>query len=223
MKRTVFFLSFVLLPVLGFSQGEFLPKGQSGLGFSAGMAFADEARGIGGGVGYSINGVFDIGLSYVGTNGYEKGMPFVGTFSPSITVHALKQEENTPVFLSLSLNYVSSSYSYEKDGLVRTNRLTSSSGYILGGRLFFSPEHHETYNFMFFAGIFLNILKFKGEFEEEFNDRDTRFGFSLGLPLEITLQKSNKLVLIPSYTIAHENNSINIEVGLIIPSKRSEK
>ena len=223
MKRTVFFVSFVLLPVLGFSQGEFLPKGQSGLGFSAGMAFADEARGIGGGVGYSFNGVFDIGLSYVGTSGYKKDMPFIGTFSPSITVNALKQEENTLVFVSFSLNYLSSSYSYEKDGRVRTYRLTSSSGYILGGRLFFLSEHQEKYNLMFFAGIFLNILKFKGEYGGTFEDRDTRVSFSFGLPIEIALQKSNKLILIPSYSIADKNNSINIEVGLIIPSKRSEK
>ncbi len=223
MKRTVFFVSFVLLPVLGFSQGEFLPKGQSGLGFSAGMAFADEAKGIGGGVGYSINGVFDIGLSYVGTSGYKKDMPFIGTFSPSITVHALKQEENNPVFLSLSLSYLSSSYSYEKDGRVGSYRLTSSSGYIMGGRIFLLPEHQEKYKFMLFAGIFLNILKFKGEYGGAFEERDTRFSFSFGLPLEIALQKSNKLVLMPSYTIADENNSINIEVGIIIPSKRSQK
>ncbi len=223
MKRTVFFVSFVLLPVLGFSQGEFLPKGQSGLGFSAGMAFADETRGIGGGVGYSFNGVFDIGLSYVGTNGYKNGMPYIGTFSPSITVNALKQEENTLMFLSLSLSYLSSSYSYKKDGLVRTYRLTSSSGYILGGRIFFLPEHQEKYKLMFFAGIFLNILKFKGEYGGAFEERDTRVSFSFGLPFEIALQRSNKLVLMPSYTIADENDSINIEVGIIIPSKRSQK
>ena len=223
MKKTAYVVIVILLPVLGFSQGEFLPKGQSGLGFSAGMAFTDNTRGIGGGIGYSFNGVFDIGLSYVGTNGYKNDMPYIGTFSPSITVHALIQEENTLMFLSLSLSYLSSSYSYKKNGLVSTNRLASSSGYIFGARVFILPEHQEKFNFLFFAGIFIDRLKFIKESGKDLGYRDIQLGYSFGLPIEISLQKSNKLIVIPSYSIADENDSINIEVGIIIPSKRSQK
>jgi len=219
----IFFTTILFLPVLAFSQGEFLPAGQSGFGLTAGLAFYEEAKGFAGGAGYSINGIFDLGLSYAKTNGYEKGIPSLSAFSPSFTFHAVKQNEKNPVNLSASVAYVFGSSSSSQG-----NPLTSSRGYILGGQIFTKTTESDALNVMFIAGVYVNVIETEradgdGYDEQSFKEKDTDVAFVLELPFIIPLQKSNILVISPSYSIVKDNNSINVAVSLIIPSAKNKK
>jgi hypothetical protein len=112
MKRYFVTIVFsVIFSYASYGQGAFLQKGVSGLSIGGSFMTSSDATNFSGGVGYSIRGRFDIGLSC-----NRMGFEFIDnmaalSISPGITYHVLKQSERMPLSLSLGASYSYTTFS----------------------------------------------------------------------------------------------------------------
>ena len=94
MMRKYFVLSLLLIAFTSivFGQGEFQQRGQNSLGVSVGFATNEDAFAYGGGIGFSILGVFDIGMGVNRVNPKDTDKDiYMIDFAPFISIHLIKQ------------------------------------------------------------------------------------------------------------------------------------
>jgi hypothetical protein len=91
LTTTIFILSSV---ELAFAQGEYLYRGQSGVGASVDYASNDITVAYGGSLGFSYKGIFDINFSFATLENRLNGYSWVSghSMSPSFTFYLAKQE-----------------------------------------------------------------------------------------------------------------------------------
>lgn len=228
MKKTAHVVIVILLPVLGFSQGEFLPKGQSGLGVSVGYALNRETTGIGLGAGFSINGIFDIGLDYAKASARQDDAHSVSTYSPFIAFHWLKQNENIKINLSLTANLLLNSYT-DRYRVDYNSYDVSGNGLLFGVETFYKIQSDEKFSIMPLLGISYSSLTLSykdqngmpllGDDGLERRDDLSRLNFSIALPLifKLDMAKENNTLLIitPAVVVNKDANSFNISLSMI--------
>jgi len=120
-----------------FSQGEYLDKGQSGLGFSWAYSSNKDASAIGALAGFSVYHVVDLAVSASSVSYVQKlgGYDLSGVaISPSITFYALKRNEEEPISFSMTASYEHDSYS--SMALDNANATMDAYGYSIGASLF---------------------------------------------------------------------------------------
>ena len=110
MKRAsaVFTALFLLSASAAFSQGNFLKKGQYGLGLSGAYATNSSASGYSGTVGVALGGIFDLsfGAGHAAFDTSEYGDLTSNSLAPELRAHVIKQNSSkSPVSLSLSIGY----------------------------------------------------------------------------------------------------------------------
>ena len=134
--KSAIVLSFALSSHL-FSQGAYLEKGKNGLGIAGVFSSNKDASAVGGSAGYSASGIFDFGISVAkisfGQKFVEKDLSATA-ISPFVTIHAIKQDETTPISVSISGSYESDSYS--SDALSQLRWTLSASGYSFGASIY---------------------------------------------------------------------------------------
>lgn len=134
-------IGFVIITFLAiniYGQSAYLDDGQSGFKFDAGISTSENINGINGAVGFSSSGVLDFGLSISRLKSdeyyYEYGELKAISLSPVIRYLPLKQNDKTPLSLSVEARY--NYISYSGSVLSDNNLKMTGNYYSLGGELF---------------------------------------------------------------------------------------
>jgi hypothetical protein len=137
--KSLFLIVFIFvlsIPIYG--QGSFLDKGQNGFGFSAGFVTNKDVSGFGGSLGYSVSGIFDLGISLTRFGFVQQ---LLGSdisaivISPDITFYILKQDDDMPISFSIGADYEWQDYSND---VLKENNITQTGGYFSIGGSFMS-------------------------------------------------------------------------------------
>ena len=199
MKKTVFSLSFLLLPVLAFSQGEFLQKGQNGFGITAGYVHLDETNGFTTGAGLSIGTIVDFGFSYSKVFIRGKEDYPISTWSPSLTILVLKQEES-PTGIMITAGYIHESVEQ-----------STSNGFAFGINLYTRSDE--------FGGIYAQpSFSLSYYIYSAGTEYESSMIINLGLPFVFRLKNSNLLLITPAFSTGVDKLSYSLNFSLIFPS-----
>ena len=204
---------------IGFSQGAFLERGQSGFGVSAGFSSNKDASGIGASAGYSISGVFDLGLSVARISldqklgGYDVSAI---AFSPGITFHAVKQDSiGTPISVSLSAGYERDSYSSTALDQFRLslNGDYFSIGTSIYGNVYISPTTYvqPSAEVAYLTGS--SKLSDSNGNSITSDNNTTIFGFSASVVFETS--PTTQFGINPGVSINKDNTTFSIRVGFV--------
>ena len=110
MRRLLFIVSLLLSPAkLAIGQGEYLNRGQSGIGASIDYASNDLVRAYGGTLGFTYKGTLDLDLGFT-TIDYGDGNTISRSISPSVTLYLAKQRaDNRRPTIGLFASYSNNS------------------------------------------------------------------------------------------------------------------
>ncbi len=222
MKKLFISLVFVFLAVnVSFGQGVFLDKGVSGFGIGAGFGTNEDVTSFGGSVGYSFNGIFDIGLDI---NRFSFDQKLLGddlsaiTISPSVAFHALKQNENIPVSISLGAGYDYQKYS--NDALDALNIDMTGGFFSIGASIFGYFKVAPSMKIQPALGVTYVTGEMKLEDDagnsETSDDNTTVFG--LGISLVFVISHKNVLAITPRINFTEDNTSFVLNFSFILPT-----
>jgi outer membrane usher protein FimD/PapC len=216
-KLQLIILTAIFLPSIAFSQGEYLEKGQNGVGISAGFSTNKDANAFGAGVGYSFSGIFDIGFSYTRATSDDEPEISANNILPSVSIHLLKQNENLPISISFSAGYVKGFYSSEF--LDEYDLDMSSSGFIVGGSIFGKMKINPNFSIMPSFGIsyYSLTLKLEDQYGDYIDEDDSTTNINLGLPLLFDMN-NNLLVISPGVSINDDYNTFVVDLSFVFPN-----
>jgi hypothetical protein len=119
----------------GFSQGQYLPYRQSGVGVAGSWGFLNLGTSIGAGLTYSFLGVVDYTFEYAHVKAESSSdVKLRGNdFGGGLTVHILKQSPRIPFALAVSGAYFRGIYSVRKDGSIHD---AEADAFGFGGTLY---------------------------------------------------------------------------------------
>ena len=213
----ILFFTIFIIPNTIFSQGEYLESGQKGLGLYGGFSTNKDENAFGVGVGYSFNGIVDIGFSYSKSTSDSKPEISVKNISPSISLHLFKQNETLPISLSIGANYVKGFYSFNNSDYSKLEM--SSSGFIIGGKIFRKIQVGPNFSIMPSFGFFYYSLTIEFDYQgEDTRDVDGSMkNINLGLPFIFDMN-NDKFIISPSVSINDDYNAFVIDVSFIFPN-----
>jgi|AntRauTorcE11897_2_1112592.scaffolds.fasta_scaffold00853_7 hypothetical protein len=222
MKKIILLLLLIgSFSTLLFAQSSFLEKGQSGLLLSALSSANQDLSGYSGEIGYSFSGVLDLGLS-IGQYGYYE--PYVSDdlkatiLSPFISYLIFKQDESTP--LSISLNS-----SYQKQFITNgylDNFYTNVTGdhFRIGTSVFTDIEFFNAIKVQPKAGFGYRAGKIK--FEDSSGGSATTIHdtviFDLGASFMLSRVSNYSFVVTPGIGIQKDLTNLNLSVSLLLPN-----
>ncbi|KAB2925226.1 MAG: hypothetical protein F9K22_03805 [Bacteroidetes bacterium] len=216
------YLAILILAVCGssllFSQGQFLERGQNGFGIQGSFSSTDNATSLGGSLGYSASGVFDFGLSISSISFKEKllGEDVSATaLAPFIAIHAVKQNETTPISVSLSASYESDSYSSKA---LTDNRLElSATGYTIGATIYGNVQTTPTMIIQPSLGVnyFSTEAVLKDSFGNSVNDEETGTVVVIGLAGIFQSTPTTYFGISPSMSIHNDETAFGLRAGFI--------
>jgi hypothetical protein len=208
------------------AQGEFLDRGQSGFGLDVlGLAGNGDA-GLATGAGYSIGGMFDIGLSLDITwlNEEEWGPSAESRgWGPGIAIHALRQSDVIPVSVALFASYIK--YKYNGANYVRPGWIIKSENTSLG-----LAVYHKLYAGPRLTVIPLAELAYSTVTQSvrltmggQVAEYDRYFIAAFCLPFSISITQRHRLVLGPVIKISDYKAYWGFSLGYVLghPSRLS--
>jgi len=220
MRQSLWFLLFILLNNSAFlyAQGYYLERGQNGIGIQGVFSSNKDASMIGGSIGFSASGMFDFGLS-VGSVSFEEkllGEEVSATaLSPFITLHAVKQNETTPISIALSASYESDSYS--STVLTQNNLELNASGYTIGMSIYGDVQTSPIMKVQPSLGISYFSLEseLKDNFGNSITDKET--GTVVGIGFALLFQTAPKTIfgISPALSIHKSDTSFNVKAGFV--------
>ena len=198
-KKILMIAVFMMLSAaVTFAQSVFIEKGENAFGGGALFTFDSDTSEAGGILGYSFNGVFDISL-YVGAGKVDDDtMGDTGYFgiAPGIEYFFIKQNDEYPVSVSadFSYNYVS----FFSDDLDALDWDVSSSGYSIGGNVYYEYEMSEKISVIpsFGLEMIYSNVKIEPAGGSSIEDDETNIGINLAVPFKIKM-KENFLLTVP--------------------------
>jgi hypothetical protein len=206
---------------VAFPQGAYLERGKNGFDISASYLSSKSASGIGGYVGYSISGIFDINVSFARFSLDQKldgDDVSVFVFSPGVTLHIIKQDSiGTPISIALSADYERDSYSSTTLDKIR---LTVTGEYFsLGvstyGNVYLSPISY----IQPFAGVtyVFGTLEEKDSYGiSKSSGYNTRI-FHLSVGFVFKTSPTTIFHIRPGIGIDENNTSFSITAGFVFP------
>ncbi len=219
-KLYLFLVTILMIPFAAFSQGEYLEKRQSGLGFTAGFSTNKDANAIGAGIGYSFNGIFDIGFSFARSTSEGRPEESASNISPSVNICLFKQNKYLPISISMGASYVKGSYS--SDILDKYDLEMSSSGFVVGSKIFGKVKVFKNLFVMPLFGISYYSLTLKLEDEDgnSEKDDDSTIQINLGLPIIFDMKNinlKNLLIISPGISINEDYNTFFVDLTFVLP------
>ena len=200
MRKKLLLIAVLLMisAAAAFAQSVFIEKGENAFGGGALFSFASDTFESGGQLGYSFDGIFDIGL-YVGAGKVDDDtMGDTGYFgiAPGVEYFFIKQNDEYPVSFSadFSFNYVS----FYSDDLDTLDWDVSSSGYSIGANVYYEYVMSEKISVIPSFGlemIYANV-KIEPAGGSSIEDDETNMGISLAVPFKIKM-KENFLITVP--------------------------
>lgn len=201
------------------AQSSILEKGQNGFGINGGFSTNEDVSGFSGGVGYSISGVFDLGIS-VGRFGYDQ--PFLGedlnttTISPFVSYIIVKQDEQIPV--SFGLNGLYQRQIYSNRVLSDYDIDLTGNFFTIGAWLYSMFEYSEAMKIQPEIGFNYTTGEFKFEDPTESDtESSNNTRFALGLSLIFQTSPSNIFIVTPSIGFGDDVTTFGISLNLVFP------
>jgi hypothetical protein len=222
MKTLLTLIILIAFPLTVFGQGAFLEKGQSGFGVGADLVTNDDLTALGGSVGYSVSGIFDFGFS-VYHSGFEE--KFYGedlsaiSLSPSVSFYPVKQNENTPISLSLDAGYEWDKYS--NDILRKLDLKMNGNYFSMGVSLFGYVRADKLLKVQPVASIsyVTGNTKIKDNYGNNTYKDDHVTIFGLGLSLIFDTSPGTIFVITPRISTSEEVTSFGLALAFVIPTK----
>jgi hypothetical protein len=222
MKRpAAAFLAFFFLSALAaFGQGNFLKKGQSGLGLSGAYATNSSASGYSGTAAVTLGGIFDLsfGAGHAVFDSADYGDLTSNSLTPELRAHVIKQNSSkSPVSLSLSIAYAKDDFASPElepagIGAMWTNSFIMGATVYrdvpLSGKLYLQPYVGVTHT----SSTFKLTVVSTGV---TWSDKDAMVSFNVGLPLVYALSLRTMLVLQPGLTFDKDATTFAVSVGLV--------
>jgi hypothetical protein len=203
------------LSTTAFSQGQYLKDGENGVGLNASMEFGDEETTIGGGVGYSYLGRFDVQAVYsrlsVKTHD-EPSVEFGGNnFGAGVTIHPLKQTETIPVGLALTGIYMHSTVGGGDLDALGIDGTANAFGF--GGILHSRVPLGNSFALLGGAGYtFTHVSAEFGDVESTDNINN----YPLTLEGIFSVGDKGRFVFGPSFTISKDENVLGVSAMYVI-------
>jgi hypothetical protein len=214
--------------VAAFPQGNFLKKGQYGLGLSGAFVTNSDATGLVGTPSVALGGLFDIAFG-VGRATYEDAPDLTDlratSLSPELRAHIIKQNSSkSPVSVSVSVGHSRDNFSspdLDAAGLrFKANSLnlgaTVARDVRLWGQAFLQP----------YAGLGHTSTTFKltNELGQTLSDKDGIATFSFGLPFVYAFSPKALIVLQPGLILNKDATTFSATLGFVYvlngPSER---
>jgi hypothetical protein len=206
------------ITTVSFSQGSYLEKGQSGFGIGAGFSSNKDVSGLLGSAGVSISGIFDLGLS-VGRFSDEKK---VGGYDisaiaivPNITINIIKQNETTPISISLSASYERDIYSSE--ALDQLQWSMNGDYFAFGGALFGNINVTPTMYIQPSGSIeyITGSTKITDDYGNSISVDNTATVFGFGVKLVFNTTETTIFGIGPGVSISKDNTTFSAHASVI--------
>jgi hypothetical protein len=218
-KALVLFVGlFVLSAPAAFPQGNFLKKGQSGLGFSGAYAVNSSASGITGTASVALGGIFDLAFGLGWADYGSEDLPGLRatTLSPELRAHVIKQNSSrSPISLSLSVGHArdnfrspdldEAGYTYKANSLFVG--ATVSRDVRLSAKAFVQPYVGLTHTSTTYTLI--------DDLGRMFSDKGGIASFTAGLPLVYAFSWRTLLVVQPGLTLNKDATTFAVSLGLV--------
>jgi hypothetical protein len=214
----VFVVLFALSSLAALAQGNFLKKGQSGLGFSGSYAANSSASGATGTAAAVLGGIFDIsfGLGWSSYGSDDLTDLKATSLSPQLRAHVIKQNSSrSPVSLSLTVGHArdnfrspdldAAGYTYKANSIFVS--ATVSRDVRLTAKSYVQPYVGLTHTSTTYTLI--------DELGRMFSDKGGIASFDLGLPLIYAVSWRTLLVLQPGLTLNKDVTTFSVSLGLV--------
>jgi len=201
-----------------YGQGAYLERDQNGFGIGAGFSTNDDVTGIGGSVGYSVNGIFDFGI---GVESFSFDQKLLGAdlsatvISVSITFYAIKQNDESPISFAIGAGYDWQTYS--NDVLDGFNIDMSGGFFSVGGSLFGYFNGSESFRIQPSVGFtyVTGEVKLEDSNGNEETEKDDTTVFSLGIGIAFNTAPNNIFVISPRVGISEGTTTFGIGLSFI--------
>ena len=218
-KVRILLLMLLIIVTKSYSQGELLYKGSSGVFSSYSYISSDEASGWLGHLGYSYNGIIDLGIGYGKSaldNNTELNYLKWSIVQYSLSVYLNKGElDSNFVSFAISLSYSDITYKsddvvYHSQGFYVIER--TDKGYLITPT--FSP-------YLSFKLGYSAILQFFGSIgislsNNTLYNKDGILAFGFGFNVGIYLSPAILITTSPAFAVVEGNTSLGINIGLVI-------
>lgn len=215
----VFIALFGLSALAAFAQGNFLKKGQYGVGLNGALIFNQDASGFMGTAVVSLGGIFDLSFG-AGRAAYDDAQELADltatTLSPELRAHVIKQNSSrSPLSLSLSVGHSRDNFSSPDLDAVgytfKANSLvigaTAYRDVRLSRRVLVQPSVGLTHT--------STTFKLTDTIGQTLSDKDGVASFLFGLPLVYEASQRTLVFAQPGLTLNKDQPTFSVSVGLV--------
>lgn len=222
MKRAsaAFTALFLLSASAAFSQGNFLKKGQYGLGLNGAYATNNSASGYSGTAVVTLGGIFDLsfGAGHAAFDTSEYGDLTSNSLAPEFRAHVIKQNSSkSPVSLSLSIAYARDDFASPELEPANIGAMWMSS-FILGATVYRDVPLSGRLCLQPYAGVSHTSSTFKLTVVSTgvtWSDKDAIAALLVGLPVVYSFSERALLVLQPGLTFNKDATTFAVSIGFI--------
>ncbi len=218
MKSIYIYFITILIPSLLNAQGQYLEKGISGIDISGEYALNNDLNSFTIGLGYSFNGIFDIGFDYSNASLDNDDKLYINFYGPCLRFHVLKQSKVVPISFSFSASYLFGSYS--GDYLKHNNLELSCTTFGTSGIVYGTISKGSLIEVMPEIGI--SYYKSNTKLEilngESIDDDSWTTTLKIGVSLICKINTQNSIIIIPGISIDENNTTALIGLNFIFSS-----
>jgi hypothetical protein len=215
----VFVALFCASTLAAFAQGNFLKKGQSGLGLNGAFITNSDASGIMGTAVVALGGIFDLGFG-VGRAAYDDSQVLADlkatTLSPELRAHVIKQNSSkSPVSLSLSIGHSRDNFS--SPDLDAVGYTFKANSLVVGATVYRDVRLSRRALIQPAVGLTHTSTTFKltDNLGQTLSDKGGIVTFQVGLPLVYTFSWRTLVVLQPGLTLNKDTTAFAVSIGLV--------
>jgi hypothetical protein len=219
-KATAVFIAlFCASTLAAFAQGNFLNKGQYGVGLSGAYITNSDAAGFMGAAVVALGGIFDLSFG-VGRAAYDDAQELADlkatTLSPELRAHVIKQNSSkSPVSLSLSIGHSRDNFSSPDLDVV--GYTFKANSLVVGATLFRDIRLSRRIMVQPAVGLTHTSSTFKltNDLGQTLSDKDGILSFQVGLPFVYERSWRTLIVIQPGLTLNKDQTTFTVSVGFV--------
>ncbi len=219
-------ITFTLMMIItstGFTQGDYLSRGESGFGVSGGFSTNSDATTLGGDVSYSVNGVADFGLSFLRTSFDVELLGEdlrVTAIIPSAIFYLLKQDSiRMPISASISFAYEKATFSSKALDLLDWDMSGSFLGFGLSFFRNIRVEPTSVIQPRISLGYWTGKIRVEDSFGNHVDEDNNTTALRLGLSAFLeSSHKTSILGIHPGISFTDDNTTFSLGLGYIFKS-----
>jgi len=217
-RASLFVALFAFLTAAAFPQGNFLKKGQSGLGFSGAYAANSSASGFTGTTGVALGGIFDLafGLGWASYGSEDLTDLKATSLSPELRAHVIKQNSSrSPVSVSLSVGHARDNF--RSPDLDEAGYTYKANSLFVGGTVSRDVRVSAKAYLQPYVGLRHTSTTYTliDDLGRMFSDKGGIASFEAGLPLVYAFSWRTLLVVQPGLTLNKDATTFAVSLGLV--------